>query len=167
MENGPDHAAAVAGEHVAVYGTLRTGGRLHHVLGTDAGRAVHVGTGRVAGALYEVAPAFHEADVDTSYPCLHPGPGEVVVEVYEVRDRALWDDLDRLEGYDPDDLEDSEYHRRRVPVLDVRPASLAPCTAWTYVYVRTAPDPTRHIPGGDWIAHTRQAPSPGSASSNL
>lgn len=167
MENGPDPAAA-PGDLVAVYGTLRRGGRLHHVLGTAAGRAVLAGTGTVEGELYEVSPAFHQADVDTSYPCLHPGAGRVVVEVYEVRDRALWDDLDELEGFDPHDLEGSEYHRCRVPVLDVRPPALAPCEAWTYVYVRTAPDPSRRIADGDWIAHAAGAhASPGSASSNL
>lgn len=153
MTIGPDgDTRARAGELVAVYGTLRPGGRLHHVLGTAAGRAVHAGAAQVEGDLYEVAPALHLADVDTSYPCLHPGTGRVLVDVYEVRDASLWHDLDELEGYDPEAPDACEYHRRRVPLLDASPASLAGREAWTYVYVRAAPDPARRIPTGDWIA---------------
>ena len=154
MTEGPDAVTAQAGELVAVYGTLRRGGRLHHVLGTDRGRAAHVGDAQIEGELYEVAPAFHVADVDTSYPCLHPGPGRVVVELYEVRDRALWDDLDELEGFDPAAPDACEYHRRRIPLFDVGPNLPDVTEAWTYVYVRTGPDPQRRIDDGDWIAFT-------------
>ena len=156
MTNRPDLPHARAGDLVAVYGTLRHGGRLHHVLGTASGRAVHVGDARIEGDLYEVAPELHAADVDTSYPCLHDGTGRAVVEVYEVRDPLLWSDLDELEGFDPAAPDECEYHRRRVRLLDPRPDTLAARDAWTYVYVRAAPDPTRHIPGGDWIAFTAE-----------
>ena len=150
--DGPD--AAPAGlAIVAVYGTLRHGGRLHHHMGTATHRSVAVGRARIVGDIYEVAPWHHAADVDTSYPCLHLGStGRVVVDLFEVRDPTLWADLDELEGYDPTRLDDCEYHRRRVPLLEVAPADLGITEAWTYVYVRAAPDPERHVAGGDWIA---------------
>jgi gamma-glutamylcyclotransferase (GGCT)/AIG2-like uncharacterized protein YtfP len=141
--------------HLAVYGTLRRGGRLHHHLGTGAGRARYAGTGTVRGSLHEVAPAARDTSVlDTSYPCLTVGgAGRVMVELYEVLDPALLTHLDGVEGYDPHDLTGSEYHRVRVPVHEVSPAALGIEQAWIYVYARGAPDPTRRIDSGDWIAH--------------
>ncbi len=143
-------------ELVAVYGTLRRGGRLHHHLGVSAGRARAVGCARLAGDLYEVVPERRDTGVAMSYPCYYEGgAGRVVVEIYEVLDPTLWTDLDQLEGFLPHDLERSEYHRRVVPLLDPHTDEFEACaTAWTYVYVRTAPDPARHIAGGDWIAAT-------------
>ena len=124
MPPGPDDAPRT-GDLLAVYGTLRHGGRLHHRLGTAARRALAVGTAWLAGDIYEVAPWHHAADVDTSYPCLHlGGPGRVLVELFAVHDAALWDELDELEGYDPARLDDCEYHRCRVPFLDAAPPDL-------------------------------------------
>jgi gamma-glutamylcyclotransferase (GGCT)/AIG2-like uncharacterized protein YtfP len=141
--------------HLAVYGTLRRGGRLHHHLGTAARRARYAGSATVHGALHEVAPAARDTSViDTSYPCLSIGrPGRVVVELYELLDPALLAHLDEVEGYDPHDLAGSEYHRVRVLLHDLSPAALGIEEAWTYVYVREPPDPARHIESGDWIAH--------------
>jgi len=143
-------------ELVAVYGTLRRGGRLHHHLGVFAGRARAAGSALLAGDLYEVVPEHRDAGVAMSYPCYYEGgAGRVVVEIYEVLDPTLWTDLDELEGFFPHDLEGSEYHRRVVPLLDVNTeATDAYDTAWTYVYIQAAPDPARHIAGGDWIAAT-------------
>ena len=139
---------------VAVYGTLRRGAHLHHRLGTDDGRSVAVGTATIAGDLYEVAASDRDPNVRASYPCFHQGgAGRVVVELYDVLDTGLWRDLDELEGFDPDDLTNSEYHRRLVALHDVAPTVLAATDAWTYVYVRRQPDPTRHIASGDWIDH--------------
>jgi gamma-glutamylcyclotransferase (GGCT)/AIG2-like uncharacterized protein YtfP len=140
---------------LAVYGTLRRGGRLHHHLGTAARRSRHVGTAKVRGTLHEVEPVERDATViDTSYPCLTLDPhGLVVVELYELLDPDLLADLDDLEGYLPDDLDACEYHRVRVPLVEVAPRSAPHLDAWTYVYVRTEPDPARHIAGGDWIRH--------------
>jgi gamma-glutamylcyclotransferase (GGCT)/AIG2-like uncharacterized protein YtfP len=147
--------------HLAVYGTLRRGGRLHHHLGTAVQRARFAGTATVHGVLHEVAPAVRDTSViDTSYPCLTvDAPGRVVVEVYEVLDPTLLAHLDAVEGYDPHDFAGSEYHRVRVPVHDVSPATPGIDEAWTYVYVLEPPDPARRIVGGDWIAHTRARPS--------
>jgi gamma-glutamylcyclotransferase (GGCT)/AIG2-like uncharacterized protein YtfP len=145
---------------VAVYGTLRRGGRLHHHLGIAAGRSLAVGHARIAGDLYEVAPERRDTADPLPYPCYYEGgDGRVVVELYEVVDHTLWADLDELEGFVPHDPEGSEYHRRRVTLLDVqvdridRPPSTD--VAWTYVYVHGAADPARHITGGDWIAAAR------------
>lgn len=146
-------------ELVAVYGTLRHGGRLHHQLGIEAGRARPAGRARIEGALYEVVPEHRDAGSSMSYPCYYEGgDGRVEVELYEVLDPSLWPDLDELEGFLPHDLERSEYHRRLVRLLDVRGTDAAPrpdTEAWTYVYVRTPPEPTRRIAGGDWIAAAR------------
>ena len=146
---------------VAVYGTLRRGGRLHHHLGVAIGRSRAVGRARIAGDLYEVVPERRDTAVSLSYPCYYEGgSGRVVVELYEVVDRSLWADLDDLEGFLPHDLDGSEYHRRPVSLLDVHidhidDVTTASDVAWTYVYVRAAPDPARHIASGDWIAASR------------
>lgn len=144
------------GEIVAVYGTLRRGGSLHHRLGTAAGRAARVGTATVAGDIYEVAPLDGDRHADASYPCLRPGgASRVVVELYDVVDPHLLHELDELEGFDPDDLDNCEYHRVRVVLHDTAPPALGAPEAWTYIYVRGAPDPARRIAGGDWIARAR------------
>jgi len=140
------------GDLLAVYGTLRRGGRLHDRLGTATGRAVVVGAATIAGDIYEVASHDRDPIVDISYPCLDAGgDGRVVVELYDIVDPSLWGELDELEGFDPDDLDNSEYHRRLVRVHDVLPSALDATTAWTYVYVLRAPDAARRIAGGDWI----------------
>jgi gamma-glutamylcyclotransferase (GGCT)/AIG2-like uncharacterized protein YtfP len=138
-------------EVLAVYGTLRRGGRLHEHLGVALGRAVPMGSAIVLGDIYEVTPGERDPTVDTSYPCLFTGgSGRVVVDLYRVEDESMWDDLDALEGYLPHDLDNSEYHRVEVPVLDVQEAPGVD-TAWTYVYVRRPADPTRRITSGDWL----------------
>lgn len=144
------------GELVAVYGTLRRDGSLHHRLCTAAGRAVAVGTATIAGDIYEVAPPDRDRHVGVSYPCLHPGgEARVVVELYDVVDRQLWHELDELEGFDPDDLDNCEYHRVRVALHDAAPTGLDVREAWTYVYASGAADPACRIAGGDWIARAR------------
>ena len=146
--------------HLAVYGTLRRGGRLHHHLGTAARRARFAGTATVDGVLHEVAPAVRDTSVaEVSYPCLTvDDPGRVVVELYELLDPSLLSHLDEIEGYDPHDLDGSEYHRVRVPLHDLDPSTQGLDEAWVYVYVLEPPDPTRRIPGGDWMTHTRARP---------
>lgn len=139
---------------LAVYGTLRRGGRLHHHLRTEAGHASFVGIGTIDGVLYEVADgARDEALGDFSYPCIRiDEPGAVVVELFDVHEPTLLDHLDEIEGYDPDDPAGSEYHRRLVPVRDVA-IGAGPVHAWVYVYLRAALDPARRLPHGDWSAH--------------
>ena len=139
-------------ELLAVYGTLRRGGRLHARLGSARGQTVYVGSAVILGHLYEVSADRRDDTVDVSYPCYYPGPsGHVVVDLYDVRDPTLWIELDELEGFHPDDLDQSEYHRRRVALLDVTPDDLEADQAWTYVYVGGLPDPARHIASGDWL----------------
>ena len=141
-------------ELVAVYGTLRQDGRLHHVMGVAGGRSRVLGTAMIDGALYEVAPDERDPGVGVSYPCLIVDePGRVVAELYEIVDPTLLGELDELEGFDAAHPDDGEYHRRTVALHDPNPPHLECASAWAYVYVRRAPDPTRRIVGGDWIAH--------------
>ena len=143
---------------VAVYGTLRQGGRLHHHLGVHEGRARPVGRALLVGDLYEVGPERRDTDIEMPYPCYYEGgDGRVVVELYDVVDQSLWTDLDELEGFLPHDLASSEYHRRLVALHDAvtDDAHAGITAAWAYVYVRSAPDPARHIASGDWISATR------------
>lgn len=141
------------GELLAAYGTLRRGGRLQARLGVERRRTTHVGMAVILGHLYEVRVDRRDHTVDVSYPCYYPGPsGHVVVDLYDVCDPTLWIELDELEGFNPDDLDRSEYHRRHVALLDVTPPGVGATKAWTYVYVGGPPDPTRHIASGDWIA---------------
>jgi gamma-glutamylcyclotransferase (GGCT)/AIG2-like uncharacterized protein YtfP len=143
---------------VAVYGTLRRGGRLHHHLGVQAGRARPVGRALLVGDLYEVVPERRDTDVEMPYPCYYEGgDGRVVVELYDVVDQSLWTDLDELEGFLPHDLASSEYHRRLVALhaAATDDAHAGITAAWAYVYVRSPPDPARHIASGDWISATR------------
>jgi gamma-glutamylcyclotransferase (GGCT)/AIG2-like uncharacterized protein YtfP len=147
-------------ELLAVYGTLRRGGRLHAHLGTSHRRTRFVGMATITGHLYEVSPGWRDPGVGAGYPCFVPAPdGQVVVDVFEVLDATLWSELDDLEGVVPDDPTAGEYVRSRVALHDLSPSNLIEREAWTYVYVRTVPHRDQWIPGGDWIA----AQDPGSS----
>ncbi len=101
-----------AGQIVFVYGTLKRGGRWHHLLG-DA---------ELLGGARTLAP--HPLIVD-DFPYLldEPGRGLIVEgELYRVNSRTLAR-LDELEGHP------HEYHRRRLPV---RAGDGEPCEAWAY-----------------------------------
>ena len=88
-----------------------------------------------------------------AYPSLIlDGPGEVVIELYELGDPALLDAADALEAYDPADVAGSEYVRRPVPVIDGPVAS-----AWVCVYNGPRDAVGEPIPSGDWVAHRARA----------
>lgn len=133
---------------VAVYGTLRTGERNHHLLlGAEP-----LGTAWIRGDLFTVPTAPYRP---YSYPALVvPGVGRVSVELYRLTGQAMLDALDRLELYVPGRDADSQYLRRVVPVFGHEPvAGASPVTtAATYMYNGPAADLGDLIENGTWIS---------------
>lgn len=127
---------------VAVYGTLRRGGRNERLL---AG-ATFLGSGTVSGGLHEMVT---DGVRPYPYPGLIPGEdGQVVVEVVRLADVAQLARLDALEDYVATDEAASEYLRRRVAVAGAPVAE-----AWAYVYAGPPGAIGPRIESGDWIAH--------------
>lgn len=88
---------------VAVYGSLKSGRGNSHILNGSE----FLGTGVLNG--------FDMYKVCTAFPCILPGGGNCVVEVYEVDSDTL-DRLDCLEGYCEDSLESSLYLREEANI---------------------------------------------------
>jgi len=88
---------------IFVYGTLMSGLRLSHILDSSEflGEAI---VGEVC--LYNLGP----------YPAIKQGDGAVVGEIYHVTN-AILDQLDMVEGYTPNNLEHSLYHRQKIKIL--------------------------------------------------
>jgi gamma-glutamylcyclotransferase (GGCT)/AIG2-like uncharacterized protein YtfP len=141
---------------LAVYGTLRHGEWNAPLL--DG--ATFVGTGRVTGVLREMPPT---ASRRYAYPSLvFDGPGQVVVELYELADAAALAAADDLEGYDPADESGSEYVRRAVDVID---GPLA--RAWIYIYNGPPEEMGQVIASGDWIVHGTSVAGAGVAGTSV
>lgn len=105
------------GDAIAVYGLLRKGAAAFARFGLD--RAfTPLGPCRLRGRLYDLG----------DYPGLVEGGGEVVGELYEVRDVSVMPALDAFEDYHPGDRARSRYARVRVRLI-------APeRQAWTYLW---------------------------------
>ncbi len=108
---------------VAVYGLLRRGERLAHLL--EGARLIEQVTLR----------GFDLFDLG-SYPAAVAGTGVLVAEVYELASAEQLAPLDEAEGVD----EDPPLYRR--VALDAR--------TWIYLYARTTTSAPR-IASGDWI----------------
>lgn len=132
----PDqHGIASDEDRIAFYGLLLTGLRaeaMPHL--PDALRFER--ECRIPGVLYDLG----------GYPGLRPGQGSVRGELYRIDARAVLEQLDAFEGFNPADTERSLYVRRRLGLLE--PAG----TAWVYIYNRE-PGARPLIPSGDWRAH--------------
>ena len=100
------------------YGTLKQGGRYHHLLVENG--AEFIGYGRLCTP-YPLVLA--------EYPCLLDRPGEgfrVKGEVYRLSNAAAWRVVDRLEDHP------NEY-RRRPEAVETNGAIQQP---WTYFYLQ-------------------------------
>lgn len=127
---------------LAVYGTLRSGGRNHAFLAGSR----YLGTGAVLGRLHEMP---HSSSREYAYPALvADGSSPVVVELYRIPDAATLAAADELEAFDPTDPASSEYVRREVEIIDGPVAA-----ASVYVYNGPPADMGDEIPDGDWLAH--------------
>jgi len=88
---------------VFVYGSLLKDLPLSHILDDSEflGNAVAGGV-----VLYDLG----------SYPAIQYGDGAVVGEIYYVNNETL-QQLDRVEGFYPEDLRNSLYHRQKIKIL--------------------------------------------------
>ncbi len=121
-----------------VYGTLKRGGSLHHLLRPHGG-AVYVGEGKIRGLLYSFCDANYPGAVATREP------GRFVHgEVYSLSDSdRLLQRLDRHEGCD-----EGLFVRQDVQVLGGKRLR-----AWAYFYARPlASAGAELIPGGRFLA---------------
>ena len=124
-----------AGDHIVYYGSLRPPFATQRRLGIS-GMVEHVGPARVGGVLHDLG----------AYPAYVAGEGDVVVDLYRVRDGGLAEVLDPFEGFDPADPEGSHYVRERVDIRGRR------VTAWIYRYNGTPP-PASVVESGDWVRY--------------
>lgn len=117
----------VAGNLVAVYGSLRKGKGNHVILGDST----YLGTERIKG--------FDMFSLG-AYPYVMPeSDNSIVVEVYEVDSDSTGKSLDRLEGYP------SYYDRKLIQTTHGE--------AWIY-FINEYIDGTPFVDGGDWILYT-------------
>jgi len=113
-------------ERVFVYGLLRAGEGLGHILDSLPRTGPH----RLDGfALYDLG----------RYPGAVPAPATIVGELCEVPHAAILDALDAAEGVN----EDPPLYVREQVEVDGQPA-------WIYVYDRPVGDAPR-IVSGDWL----------------
>ena len=124
--------------HLLCYGTLMEGERNHR---RYCGHALTIEPAVIAGKLYHLPvgfPAMVEAD-----------DGEVFGEAMTFPDLdATLREIDRLEGFRPDDADGSLYLRVVRPVRLLRSGGTVP--AYCYLWNRPVPHGAALIPGGRW-----------------
>ena len=113
-------------ERVFVYGLLRAGQSLNHILEGLPRTGPHTLEGYV---LYDLEV----------YPGAIPGPGKLVGELCELPHEAVLAALDEAEGIHGD----PPLYRREKVEVDGKPA-------WLYVYDRPVGDAPR-VRSGDWL----------------
>lgn len=115
---------------LAVYGTLRPGGRAYQAFALDR-RTRHIGPCRIIGRLVDLG----------GYPGLLPPAGGsadnlVAGDLLDILDPGLWDELDHYEGPD--------YRRETVRLAN--PAVDAQLWMWRHDGGNAPP-----VPGNDWF----------------
>ena len=123
------------GDLLAVYGELLSRPDLEQAEGMRRGLRLR-GRCWIPGLLYEIG----------EYAALVPGEGQVLGELYEVTDPAIFEELDWFQSFDRGRPPLPEYVRRRVALVEPE------LIAWVYVYIR---DPATHrrVASGDWRGH--------------
>lgn len=119
---------------IAVYGTLRKGCRANHLLNS----CEFLGTDTVKGTMFDLSayPAFRRTNTEN----------EIVVELYKLPEKGkegVVSSLDRYEGYNPQNEDQSLYRR-----LTVLSSSGKEVNIYEYLH------PTRNediIRNGDWM----------------
>lgn len=122
-------------ERLFVYGTLRKGFPLHKYLSQ---KARFLGSGTIRGVLYDLG----------KYPGAIPSDmGEVKGELYELAPGSHHlNELDRIEGFDAEDPENSLFIRS---LTDVKLAGEEVTKAWVY-FLPSKPANAVRIEGGDY-----------------
>ena len=122
-----------AGEAFAVYGLLRAGESGFAQFGLEHAFAP-LGPCVLPGQLYDLG----------AYPGLVDAPGEVIGELFEVRDASVMPKVDAFEDYWPEDRARSRYERRKVRLIE------PDRDAWVYIWILDVED-ARLIESGDWF----------------
>ncbi len=131
---------------IFVYGTLRRGGNKHDLL---RHRTLHEQPALAEGmALFSLG----------AFPMMIPSDGVVYGELITLQPflhREIMADLDRLEGYSPQNRDASLYQRDLIMVHSVDRAVIQ--MAWAYVGQQGLLKSTDlRIEGGDWLQHRQQ-----------
>ena len=122
---------------LAAYGSLRRG--LAGYKKMDRERTLrYLGPCLIAGRLFDLG----------SYPGLVDGPGEVVGELFELRNDIALKRLDRFEGHDVRNPAESLFVRALVRLIE------PDIDAWVYLHNRPGPK-DRPVASGDWVLYRR------------
>lgn len=121
------------GDAFAVYGLLRAGESGFAQFGLEEAFAP-LGPCTLRGQLYDLG----------AYPGLVEGKGQVIGEIFEVRDPSVIPRVDAFEDYWPEDPARSRYERRKVRLIE------PDRDAWVYVLVLGV-ESARLIETGDWF----------------
>ncbi len=108
------------GDAFAVYGLLRAGESGFAQFGLEEAFAP-LGPCTLRGQLYDLG----------AYPGLVEGKGQVIGEIFEVRDPSVMPRVDAFEDYWPEDPARSRYERRKVRLIERTgtPGSMSGCWA--------------------------------------